>query len=146
MKDTMKPFRKSIYDVLSGNVIYNSAIVSIYDEKVFTGEIPNIYILLGTQREQDITQTDCAFETNSSIEILIISRTKSEASKDALDDISNTILELLLNLPGSDNLVEQAGFTMINLRRESAVCGLLQLSPNETILQKQINLTVTITQ
>jgi hypothetical protein len=146
MKDTMKPFRKAIYDRLKNNVVYKSTAVAIYDEKVFTGETPIVYILFGTQREQNVDDTDCAWETRSSIDILIISRTQSETSKDVLDDISNNILDLLLNLPGSDNLAAQTGFKIIYLKRESAVCGLLQISPTETILQKQLTLTATIIQ
>lgn len=146
MHDTMKPFRKAIYDVLHNNVSYKAAVVPLYDEKVFTGVSPTLYILFGNQREQDVPATECTWQTIATIDILIVSKTQSETSKDALDDISNTILDLLLNLPGSDNLAAQSGFQITYLRRESAVCGLIQLSPTETQLQKLITLTATIIQ
>ena len=146
--DSMKALRKAIYNVLNGNVIYKGAAVKIYDEKIFTGEQPNLYILFGTQRESRLPEfeQDCAYVAFSSIDILIVSKTQSETSKDALDDISSSILDLLLNLPGSDNLAAQSGFQISNLRRESAVCGLVQISPTETILQKLITLTASIIQ
>lgn len=146
MTDTMKPFRLAIVQALSGNVTYLSNEVKIYDEKVFTGEMPSIYILLSTQREQDITQTDCTWETKSSIDLMIVSKTGSEVSKDVLDDISGQILELLLNLPGSDNLLAQSGFMITYLKRESAVCGMFQISPTQSELRKVMTLTATIIQ
>lgn len=142
----MKIFRKAIHQVLNGNVTYNSSVVKVYDEKVFTGETPNIYILYGTQREQDATEQDCTWMTRASIDILIVSKTMSETSKDALDDISNSILDLLLNLPGSDNLAAQSGFQITYLKRDSSVSGVMQISPTETVLQKIITLTATIIQ
>jgi hypothetical protein len=142
----MKILRKAIHQVLLGNVTYKGSVVKIYDEKVFTGESPNLYILYGTQRDQDITGQDCTWETKSSIDILIISRTASETSKDALDDISNSILELLLNLPGSDNLAAQSGYQIAYMKRESAVCGMMDITPTETKLTKVITLTATIIQ
>jgi hypothetical protein len=146
MRDTMKPFRKAIHQTLSGNVIYKGSQVKIYDEKIFTGDQPNLYVLYSTQRETDITETDCAWETRSSIDILIINRTQSETSKDALDDISDSILILLLNLPHSDNLVTQSGFLIQEVKKDSAVSGLIQISPTETILQKQMTISAIITQ
>lgn len=145
-RDTMRSFRKSIFQCLNGNVMYNGVVIPGYDEKVFTGQNPDLYYLFGTQRETDITDNDCTWTTKSTIDIVIVSRTQSEASKDAVDDISDTILDLLLNLPGSDNLIAQSGFQITYLKRESAVSGLIQISPTETILQKLITLTANIIQ
>lgn len=145
MKDTMKPFRKAIYDCLNGNVVYKApAKVRIYDEKVFTGEVPLVYILLSTQREQDITSQDCAWQTKSSIDIVIIGKTSSEVSKDIVDDISQSVYDLLLTLPGNNLLAVQSGLQILELRRESAACGNVQISPTQSELQKVLSLTASI--
>jgi hypothetical protein len=146
MKDTMRPYRKAIYDVLNGNVIYHSVPVNIYDEKVFTGDAPDIYILMGNQRETDITEADCAWTTLSSIDIMIIAKSGSEVSKDVVDDISNEILELLLNLPGGNNLGVQSGFQIMMLKRDISVSGFFQITPTQSEIQKIITMTATIIQ
>lgn len=144
MKDTMKPFRKAIYDCLNTAVLYKSTSVPIYDEKVYMGAAPDIYILLSTQREQDATDQDCYWQTTSSIDILIISKSGSEVSKDVIDDISQRIYDLLLTLPGSDLLAVQSDFQIMNLKRLSAVSGKVQISPTESELQKIISFTAGI--
>lgn len=146
MIDSMKPFRKAVYTVLNGNVTYAGSVVKVYDAKVFTGAIPNVYILMSTQREQNSTDQECAWQARSSMDLLIIAKSGSEVSKDVVDDISNTMLVLLLNLPGSDNLPVQAGFKILNVRRESAVIGEVQISPTQSELQKLMTITAEIYQ
>lgn len=145
-KDTMKPFRNAINSVLSGAITYKGSVVPFTDSKTKTGQQARLYGIYGTQREFDTTQTDCTWECKSSIEILLVNDTGSETSKDPLDEISDDIYDLLLNLPGSNNLPAQSGFQITYLKRESAVSGLIQISPTETQLQKLITLTATIIQ
>lgn len=140
MRDTMKPFRKAVYDCLNGVVLYNSAVVPVKDEKVPTGSQPNIYILLSTQKEQEATDQDCAWQTKSTIDLLIITKSGSEVSKDAIDDISQSIYDLVLTLPGSNLLAVQSGFQILELRRESAASGNVQISPTQSELQKIVSL------
>lgn len=145
MRDTMKPFRKAVFDCLNGFVTYPGAtVVPVKDEKVPTGTAPNVYILLSTQREQDATDQDCGWQTNAGMDILIITKSASEVSKDAVDDISQRIYDLLLTLPGSDLLGVQSGFHIVNVKRQSAVSGNVQISPTQSELQKIISLTAGI--
>jgi hypothetical protein len=146
MKDTMRIFRKAVYDCLNTFIIYKSANVAVYDEKVKAGQSPNLYVLFQSQRETDTTQTDCGWECKANLDLLIVDKTGSEVSKDTVDEISDQIYELLLNLPGSDNLAAQSGFKIMMLKRESAVTGLLQITPTQSELQKLITLTATISQ
>lgn len=140
----MRPFRKAIYDCLTGNVTYAGNTLSIFDEKVHTGSQPNVYILLSTQKEQDATDQDCAWETKSTIDILIITKSGSEVSKDAIDDISQKIYDLVLTLQGNSLLAVQTGFQILYLRRESAASGSVQISPTQSELQKIVSLTAYI--
>lgn len=144
MIDTMKPLRKATYDILYSHVVYKAATIRLYDEKVFHGEIPDIYMLLSTQRERDVTEQDCYWQTQSSIDILFIRKTGSEVSKDVIDDISNIALPLLLNLPGHDNFGAQSGLQILEVKRESASSGNVQISPTQSELQKIVTLTALI--
>lgn len=144
MKDTMKPFRKAVFDCLNTFVLYKSTAVLVADAKVPTGQQPSLYILLGRQWEQDRTDQDCGWETKSGIEIQIIAKSGSEVSKDALDDISQSIYDLVLTLPGSNLLAVQNGFQILELRRESAAIGDVQISPTQSELQKIVSLTAYI--
>lgn len=145
-RDTMKPFRKAVNDVINGFVTYKSALVKVYDKKIFTGDEPNLYIFYGSMRESDITATECTWETKTSLEILIVSQTGSEVSQDPLDEISDVIYDLVLNLPGSDNLGAQSGFQIVYVTRESATCGMMEISPTKSRLVKIITLTAKIIQ
>lgn len=144
MKSTMKPFRKAVKDVLSGNITYASSTVPIYDAKVHAGQQPQIYILLSTQREQDVTDQDCAWNHRSSIDLVFIAKSGSEVSKDVIDDIADRALELLLSSPGVSNLAVQTGFQILEVKMESAVIGEVQISPTQSELQKIVSLTAFI--
>lgn len=144
MKSTMKPFRKAVKDVLSGNITYAGSIVPVYDAKVWTSAQPAIYILLATQREQDVTDQDCAWNHRSSIDLQFIAKSDSEVSKDVIDDISDRALELLLSSPGVSNLAVQTGFQILEVKMESAVIGEVQISPTQSELQKIVSLTAFI--
>lgn len=140
----MRPYRKAVYECLNGNINYNATNIPVFDEKVPAGNVPQHYVLLGTQRQSDITDQDCYWIHRSSIDIVIVGRSDFETSKDAIDDISNTIYGLLLNSPGSDNLPAQSGYTFNQTKIESAVAGPVEINQTTTILQKVITLTSNI--
>lgn len=142
----MKIFRKAVADCVNGQISYSSSVIPVYDAKVFTGERPDIYIVLSTQTEQDITEAECTWQTKSLINIIFINKSGSEVSKDVIDDISNEFLELVLNLPGSDNLLTQSGFAIDYVKRESAVSGEVLISPTQSELQKIVTISAMITQ
>lgn len=146
MRDTMKPVRRAIFDVASGLVSYKGNVVAVYDEKVFTGETPNVYILLSTQQETDDDRTDCTWYTRSSIDVEIIAKSGSEVSKDVIDDISNQFMEMVAGLPGVFNVAAQSGFQIVDLYRESAITQNLQITQNESILRKITKFTFKILQ
>lgn len=144
MKDTMKPFRKAIFSVVNGNITYAGSVVKLYDEKVFTGEVPKVYMYFSTQQEQDATEQDCAWQTKSRIDIVIVAKSGSEVSKDAIDDISQRFYDLVLTLPGSDLLAVQTGFQILEVKVASAASGNVQISPTQSELQKIVSLTASI--
>lgn len=149
MKDTMKILRAAIDAILKGAISYNGGFLLFFDEKVFVGQMPNVYCLYSTQREQDASDqygSDCTFVTRSTIDLMIVDRTGSEVSKDILDDLSNLIMELLLNSPGNSNLAVPAGFQISYLKRDSAVSGLFQITPTQSEIRKIMTFSAIITQ
>lgn len=142
----MKPIRHGINTLIAGQVTYAAGVVPVYDEKVYTGEIPDIYILLSTQQEADTERTDCTWTTRSSIDIEIIARSESEVSKDVIDDVSNDVMELIAGLPGAWNVSNPSGFQIIDCFRESAMTRNVSLTETQSILQKVIRFVFIILQ
>lgn len=138
MRDSMKPVRQAINTLINGVVTYKSAPVKCYDEKVFTGDMPDIYILYSTQQETPgPDQTDCTFSMRSSIDIEVISRTGSEVSKDVLDDVSNDIMQIIIPTQGTAGFI-MSGFQIIDAARESAISQNLTITESQSILRKII--------
>ncbi len=144
MKDTCKPFRNAIHAVINGLITYRGDAVPIYDEKVFTGQMPAIYILYGTQSESDIIESECTWTTTSKIDIWIVCKTGSEVSKNVIDDIADQLYTLLLPGPTVDAFLQPQGLTIMYLRREASVEGQFNISPTQSELRKVITLTANI--
>lgn len=140
----MKPLRHALFTCVNGNITYAGNVVKLYDGRVFTGDTPNVYMYFSTQQEQDATDQDCAWQTKSRIDVVIVAKSGSEVSKDIIDDISQRFYDLVLTLPGSDLLAVQNGFQILEVKIESAASGNVQISPTQSELQKIVSLTASI--
>jgi len=145
MRDTKKILRYAIYNALSGNVSYNSANVPVYDEKKKVSSTDNIYILLSTQQETS-DNTFSAFMNNSSIDLEVYHKTGSEVSKDIMDDVSNTILEVIFPTPSTVGITQPSGFEIMNLEMASSITRTLEVSETQSILRTIIKITAQIIQ
>ena len=143
MRDTCQPFRKAIYDALSGNVTYNSVQVPVYDEKTFVTNTASVFILLSTQQEIGINDNDCAWVTLSSIDVEIVSKTASEVTKNAIDTISGTVMGIILPTRTTTGITQPSGFQVVNFERTSTLTQTVSLSPTESILIKIIKFSAT---
>lgn len=139
MRDTGKIFRQVIYQALNGNITYNSVQVPLFDEKRSVTSTANLFILFGTQREV-ANDTDDAFMTNVYLDLEIHYKTGSEISKDALDDVANSILTILFPTAWSFAIVQPSLMQIQNLRRESSITRTIELSPTESVVRKIITL------
>lgn len=146
MRDTMKAIRTGIHGIIDGAISYNSAAVPVYDEKVFTGVSPDLYIIFSTQQESPgPDQNDCTEMVRSSIDIEIIRRTGSEVSKDTIDDVSNDLYGLIVPAHGLAGFT-MSGFQIIYAARESAVTQNIITTESESILRKTIRFSFIIVQ
>lgn len=145
MRDTQQILRMAVFNLLNGNLSYNSENVPVYDEKRKSGDTDTIFVILGTQQETDDNTSD-AFITDSSIDIEIQHRTDFEISKDAIDHISNQILELILPTPQSDGFSVQNLFQILCVRRISTISRNFSLTDSQSIVAKTINISCKIVQ
>ena len=140
MKDTQKPLRQAVFNLLDGQLTYDSAAVNVYDEM---NDGDDIYVLLSTQQET-FDETSDTFITRSSISIEVVAKTGTWVSKDIIDDISDQIYDLLRPTTSTTGLANPSGFLIQNVQRENAITQTLQISATESILRKLITIVVTI--
>lgn len=144
MRDSMKPLRLGIFAVIDGQITYNATPVPVYDEKIYTSESPDLYILLSTQQETPAgDQNDCMFIRDSFIDIEIIRRTGSEVSKDAIDDVSDQLYQLLLPSQGGAGFTV-SGFQVSDPRLVTANSQNVTLSQTQSVLRKICKFAVTL--
>lgn len=142
MKDTKKILRHAVFNALNGNITYDGNNVPVYDEK---NENEDIYILLSNQQETN-EDTDSYFMTRSTIDYEVVCRTGFSVSKDAIDDINEDILEILIPTQNTTGLTIPSGFQFLNVRRESSRTLSLEISPTESIVRNITTISATIIQ
>lgn len=118
----------------------------MYDEKRLVSSTASVYVLLSTQQEVPIEQNDCTWINSSSIDIEVYQKTGSEVSKDTIDDISNTILTLLIPTPSTNGLGSSSNLQFSGADCESVISRNLSISETESILIKIIRFVTTIVQ
>ncbi len=142
MRDLSKPFRLAVFSVLNGN----TGGIPIYDEKRLVSATDNTFILLSTQQQtQQQTQeevNDCTWVSRLSIDIEVYNKTGSEVSKDTIDDVSNTILGLLLPTVGVSP-ISSGGIQFTYAFAESIISRNIGITETESVLQKVIRFVAT---
>ena len=145
MKDTCKILRFAIFNALSGNITYNSQNVPVYDEKQNVSGTENVFILLSTQQETN-QDTSESFITRSSITFEVVCKTGFEVSKDVVDDVYQSVMEILLPTTQTIGITVPSGFQFLNASRESSNTITLDLSTTESIIRRLTTLVFIIVQ
>jgi hypothetical protein len=148
LKDTKKILRLALFNALDGNVTYNSNPVVMYEEKLPSGQNPDMFILLSNQQETSSDENDGCFITKSSIDIEILHKTGSDVSKDDIDDVYEQIMEILIPEPFTlgGTVTVPAQFQFHNPYRESCITNTVVLSETETVITERLKIVFTITQ
>lgn len=146
MKDTKKILRTAIYNAISGSITYSSVSVPVYDERVPNGATPSMYIILSTQQETDAEPNDSVWITDSSIDIEIYNKTPSEASKDVVDSIYESMMEIIMPTTQTIGITVPAGFEFRNAKRGSCVTQSIVDTPTESVIISRVRLTFQIVQ
>lgn len=142
MRDTKKQLRLAVFSCLSGNL----GGVSVYDEKRKVTATDNTFVILSTQQETPSNENDCSWISRSSIDIEIYQKTGSEVSKDTIDDLSNTVLTLLMPTISTSGLTAPANLQFCNPFCESNLTRNLSLSETESVLLGVVRFVITIIQ
>jgi hypothetical protein len=144
-RDTMKLLRHACRDLLMG-LTYNGTPVPVGDEKLkYSDRAANLFVTFGTQTESPDNTSD-AFITDSSIDIEINHKTGFEASKDAIDDVSNDIMDILMPTPSTDGFAAQSGVLIQCVTRSQAITRNYSLTDTQTYISKIITITCKIVQ
>jgi hypothetical protein len=144
LRDTQRILRHAIRDLLAGQLSWDGTAVPVYDEKKRDKQSADLFVILSTQQETD-NNTDTSWTTDSSIDIEITHKTEFEVSKDAIDEISDQILEILLPTPDGPGW-EVGGFLIQNIRRSSTITRNFSVTDSQSIVAKIITITSKITQ
>lgn len=131
MKDTKKILRHAVFNALDGNITLNGNPVPVYDEK--NGN-ESVYILLSNQQEFD-DSPDGSFITRSTIDYEVVQQTGFSVSKDAIDDINEQILDIIIPTQGTTGLTIPTGFQFHHVKRESSRSLAFEISPTESIVR-----------
>lgn len=116
MKDTGYPLRKAFYELLDGNLLYNSIDVPVYDDVLM--ESADLYVILSSQTKSP-SDNFCTFVSNCTITLDIVHKSQFTFTKDAVDSIHNQIGQLLSTGPGRNSLPFQSGFQFSTLQEDS---------------------------
>jgi hypothetical protein len=146
MKNTKKILRQAVFTALDGNVEYESVVIPVVDEKLIGTTEAGLFIVLSTQSESPIERNDSSFNTESIIDILIIEKTGAEVSKDATDDVCETVLEILCPTATTHGLTVPSGFQFLNVYPVNTVIQSMSLTETQSVLQQTIRLSVQIIQ
>lgn len=146
MKNTQKPFRLAIWNALDGNLSYNSIPVPVTDEKKLQSDQSKIYVIFGRQTETPTERNDSTWITQSTIDLLIISKTFSETSKDIVNDLSDDILQLLLTTPQINGFTDPLGFQVQNIELAFSETGTMRMNSTDIMLTQLLTITAQIVQ
>jgi hypothetical protein len=107
--------RKAYFDLLEGNVTYNSITVPVYDElnEDYEGLM---YIVLGTQNDNDSSNKH-SFTSDHVITIDIVTRFITSARKLPSEDISGQIKNLVLPTPSTCGLISPSGLQITAVKK-----------------------------
>lgn len=142
MKDTKRILRHAVFNALDENISYDGDNLHVYDEK---NDNENIYILLSNQQEFD-DNPDGSFITRSTIDYEVVQKSGYSVSKDAIDDINEQILEIIIPTQSTTGLTIPTGFQFHSVRRESSRSLAFEISLTESIVRNITTISTIIQQ
>lgn len=107
MIDFHKPCRMAFFNLLNGQISYNSALVPIFDQKVRKGDSSNLYVnIVAMGSVDDVTMQN--FSRKISVTLDITTKTTDTISTDIADDIAAQIFALAMPSIGIVGLADTA--------------------------------------
>lgn len=144
MREFNQPLRKAIYELLNGQLTFDSAIVPVFDGKVKQGESSNSYVLIGNTSSVD-NSTFSGWSRRMSTVVDIVTKMTDTSSTDIADSIAAQILELMMPTIGGNGLV-QANFQYVNVSLNTDRYLELQQNPTTIMLRRLLTFLTIVNQ
>lgn len=117
MIDINKPLREAFMAALDETITYDSTDIPAYHDQN-PNEDENIYIILNTQTEEDISNK-AKFFTTGTLLVDVVHKTDG-ITYDVVDTIAGEIMNILQPTPQTNGLTDPSGLQIINLRKLSS--------------------------
>jgi hypothetical protein len=120
MKDPIKFIRNAYFTALDGNITYNGSTIPIYDEEADeTGG--DYYIIISTIVDADLPNKG-KFMNEMEVLIDVVSQNnwRVDLVKQIVDAITAKILDRIIPSIGTTNLIENADFQIVDVRKSAS--------------------------
>jgi hypothetical protein len=120
MKDPIKFIRNAYFTALDGNITYNGSIIPVYDEEADeTGG--DYYIIISTIVDADLPNKG-KFMNEMEVLIDVVSQNnwRVDLVKQIVDAITGKILDRIIPSIGTTNLIENADFQIVDVRKSAS--------------------------
>jgi hypothetical protein len=120
MKDPIKFIRNAYFTALDGNITYNGSTIPIYDEEADeTGG--DYYIIISTIVDADLPNKG-KFMNEMEVLIDVVSQNnwRVDLVKQIVDAITGKILDRIIPSIGTTNLIENADFQIVDVRKSAS--------------------------
>jgi hypothetical protein len=120
MKDPIKFIRNAYFTALDGNITYNGSTIPVYDEEADeTGG--DYYIIISTIVDADLPNKG-KFMNEMEVLIDVVSQNnwRVDLVKQIVDAITGKILDRIIPSIGTTNLIENADFQIVDVRKSAS--------------------------
>lgn len=132
MIDTKKLIRQAYFAALNGSLSYNGVNVPVSDDMLPAGSSATIYVILASQ-SMSKENTQQSWGGVEMIDLDIVYKAQTRASKEPLDDVAGQILAILFPSPGQTSLAPGAGIQINCPRLESDRYLTLSLNSSNSV-------------
>lgn len=141
MRDVNLPVRKAFYELLNGEIEYESQNVPVSDERAKIGNGARVYVLLSSQNTVDVAikkdNTRTAFIT-----LDIVNKTDSAVSKSVVDTVADQILQKVF----VTGLTPPVNWQFLNIALDGDRYLNLEVSDTEMIIRRLLTFKITVVQ
>ncbi len=147
MRDTQRPLRMAIHNVLTGNVFYGGSAINFYDEKKKAGQSDKVYGIYSTQQTtRDQQSVDETWITSERIDLEFTHQSGFEVTKDFIDDLTDQAYQILLPSRLNDSLPDPLLMRIEHFELEQALTRSVEITSTETIVSKIVTFSCKIIQ
>lgn len=146
MVDIGQKIRKAYYEALTGNLVYESSVIPVVDEKLDVNITEHdIYVLMQAQNEVD-RNNKSFWARECDLSMRIVNQRKATNEKEVVEDVSNQILTILFPTRTTTSLAIDAPLKLVWARLINSEYSPLIQNETGLIISKTITFKNRITQ